>query len=123
MILSFLLLISGVVLDGSFLIKYSGEDMTWRACNVDALPDEFVEFEIRNLETDSVIAGGSAPYISGKAEFTTLVPRVGMYGARGRACNNSECSDWIESNGPKTAACPGSNYVYAILAPPGAPEI
>ena len=120
-----LLLISGDIVS-SALVKYSGEEMTWRACPGSLEnPGDYAEFVISSAETGFLVSEGSAPLSGDRFTYTATIPRVGLYTARARACNDVGCSDWTEStrNAQGPVDCSGPDYVYSVLAPTGAPEL
>lgn len=116
---------SGDTFAGDVLVRYSGEDVQWTACAADINPGNYAEFLVTDLVTGQVVRSGSAPLSNGRFVFTMDIPRAGFYAGQVRSCNQFGCSDWFHST--DTASQPscttGSNYVYSILAPPGAPEI
>lgn len=128
--LLWILLTGDLLINGDLMVRYSGESVTWTACADPVEPGIVAQFRVYNLETDQLVADAVVPLNVDRFHYSMTVPRVGLYGAEVRSCNSetdeSLCSDFVNSeafagSGP---TCAGqSHFIYAILAPAGAPQL
>lgn len=118
-------LVSGDRLQASFLVRYSGEPVNWIACASDVNAADTADFEMRDKVAGVLVTAGTVPRTGDRYVFETTIPRVGLFYARVRSCNQAGCSEWVYSDDPNAGepTChDGDQLVFSTLAPAGPVE-